>query len=984
MSLRWKYLVLNALLFLFPMLALADSDSMSFSPPASDISVTFLGNIFGMVDGVLHGTGSQIMGVMFGVFNAGVLALGGIIITYIILVSTMNTAHEGQMLGQKWSSIWVPTRATIGLALLIPKASGYCLMQVFVMWVVLQGVGVADKIWGAALDYMNRGGVIIQADMSPRLLMGTGSGREIMEGAATMLSGEVCMIALQKQLETLRENYLDARDKDAGPCSGAPSAKMKTFCDENVPNFTNTVSPVTAYNDQHDPTNLDGDGTQETFTVNMPNFSAGDAYFDLHGICGTISFKGMDPSAMIRIQDKMASRISASDLEVIQKSRAAAVEQLFISLTPTASAMVNNDPELNSTQPSDDDESTVAADQFGMPLNSSYAVCSKLNEYCPNWGAGLNGSTKPVLLNGTELKDAVADYNAVMASALKLIDDSKDADKANETRKFITKAKERGWIMAGSYFFDLARLNGSADKATKTDSNTGLNDSSFSTSLMANAFQDNSCSGTYQTLCTWVTTAGVDSITKIETLIDGLGVKSPANLSGDGLDAISAPNYGNSSLAPKEGLYASTVYGYATNAALIDLAKQEGASANINVSLDYKATDLLPPTLETNSGKCKGGSNVFKQKFWRCFSKNGVYTIVNVISVIFLSWIVGFVMLVVNFAIQVFVVMPMIGFSQIFQAGVDILNQGGVNPIVALAKMGVTFINFSMNSWVIATLAAIAGSFAPPLYALMMMAAPIFFAWMGVMIAIGFVTAYFVPFLPYMIFTFGAIAWLISVIEAMVAAPIVALGVAHPEGHDALGKSEQGFMILLNVFLRPGMMVIGYIAAIAVSFVGVWIMNAGFQNVVDYLMSGRVWADRDPLSPIPWAKYFGTFFAALIYIMMYLTIVQKAFTLIAVLPDKVLRWIGGQPEGVGQETMQWSEETKSKAGEAGKATQNAGGAMQKQAMGMVAEGATQESEPGGSKNEEGSTQSTGGDPGSSSGSSGSGTGSGAGGGGAST
>jgi defect-in-organelle-trafficking protein DotA len=88
-------------LMLFPMLAAADS-SLNFTPPSTDYSVIFLGNLFGVVDGVLHGTGSQIMGAMFGVFNAAVLALGGIVVMYTLIVGTMNTAHEGQMLGQKW------------------------------------------------------------------------------------------------------------------------------------------------------------------------------------------------------------------------------------------------------------------------------------------------------------------------------------------------------------------------------------------------------------------------------------------------------------------------------------------------------------------------------------------------------------------------------------------------------------------------------------------------------------------------------------------------------------------------------------------------------------------------------------------------------------------------------------------------------------------------------------------------------------------
>src|SRR3990167_2319770 len=156
-----KKIWLTLSMLLTPILALADS-SMSFTPPSTDYSVIFLENIFGIVDGVLHGSGSQIMGNMFGVFNSSVLALGGIVVVYTLLVGTMNTAHEGQMLGQKWSSIWIPIRATIGLAFLIPKSSGYCLMQIFIMWVVVQGIGAADSIWNSALDYLNRGGAIMQ------------------------------------------------------------------------------------------------------------------------------------------------------------------------------------------------------------------------------------------------------------------------------------------------------------------------------------------------------------------------------------------------------------------------------------------------------------------------------------------------------------------------------------------------------------------------------------------------------------------------------------------------------------------------------------------------------------------------------------------------------------------------------------------------------------------------------------------------------
>ncbi len=946
MSLRLKPFFWSLISVFFPVLAMADeSGNVSFSPPTSDISVTFLENIFGVVDGVLHGTGSQIVGAMFGVFNAAVLALGGIVIMYIILVSTMNTAHEGQMLGQKWSSIWVPTRACMGLALLIPKASGYCLMQIFVMWVVLQGVGVADKIWGTALSYLNRGGVIIQANMSPTISMNADSGG-IMTGAATILYGQVCMEGLQTELETLRTSYLAAKEKDSGACAGSPSDDMTSFCEESVPSFLNTVSPLTAYDEQHDATGMqaviaalnagtmtaeEASAYTESFTLDMPNFDKTSLYNPLNGICGTIKWKGQDLSELASIQSSM-STISSSDIETIEKSRAAAIEQVYISLSTTAKLMVANDPQINSTVSYDDNASTVAAAQFGVPYTASQTVCQKLSDDCPNWGADASSSS-PVLLDGTELQEAVADYNAVMAPTLKLIDDLKHANDASDERAFITDATSRGWIMAGSYFFDLARINGSASSSTLVDSSSGFGDSAFDVSLLSGVFSGTSCGdGTYHLLCDLFTINSPTPVADLVLLFEGTSDTG-----------LSAPTFSGSSITNVSGTDASTVFGYANNAALIDLPEQEdisGPDINITAELDLSGMSFH---MKDQKIKCSEKDKWMGIK-WGCIVPNALNDAFKVFQNM-IDTLVDAMITAVQWAYKIFVVYPLAGFVYIFKEGVDIIGQDGVNPIVALGKMGVTFIDFSMNIWVIAAAGAAIAWWAPSVYALYMIVAPLFLAWEGIMLGIGFLTAYYVPFLPYMIFTFGSIAWLISVIEAMVAAPIVALGVAHPEGHDALGKGEAGLMILLNVFLRPGMMVIGYITAISVSFVGIWIMNAGFENVLSYLESDDMWAATSTTSPIPWARFFGFFFSCMIYTMMYLTIVQKAFTLIAVLPDKVLRWIGGQPEQVGQETSQWGDETKGKIGEAGTKTGDAGGAMQKQMAGTSGDAASTKKKP---------------------------------------
>ncbi len=52
----------------------------------------------------------------------------------------------------------------------------------------------------------------------------------------------------------------------------------------------------------------------------------------------------------------------------------------------------------------------------------------------------------------------------------------------------------------------------------------------------------------------------------------------------------------------------------------------------------------------------------------------------------------------------------------------------------------------------------------------MLVAAAAFFS-------LGIFLGYYLPLYPYMLFTFGVIGWIIIVIEAMVAAPLVAMGI---------------------------------------------------------------------------------------------------------------------------------------------------------------------------------------------------------------
>ncbi|AAU28744.1 TPA: type IVB secretion system protein DotA [Legionella pneumophila] len=973
-------LAITVLLCFFPALALAENGALSFAPPASDLSVVFLGNLFGVVDGVLHGTGSQIMGNMFGVFNSAVLALGGIIIMYTLMVSTMNTAHEGQMLGQKWSSIWIPLRSTFGLALLIPKASGYCMMQVFFMWVIVQGVGAADKIWEAALSYLNRGGVIIQAQADPtKSLQAAGSSSSgVAKGALTILGGQICMLGLQKQLQAQRDLYLS--QSKSPPCGGNPTPEMNTFCRTAIPDFISTVNFVKKQNDDT-PKDLTAN-QPASFELDMPNFDKSSPFYFLNGICGTVKWNNIsalnstnqsDNKGLVTVggagsNSSMGANslnITSSQLQTARLSRAIAIQQMYVTLSTVAQVMVNNDPAFStttSTGNSKNDFSAIAKQQFGVPYKSSGEVCTEYQQVCQTWGSvpSSTGSTTGVLFNGTEFLGAINDYNGIMMPTLNLIRQATSKEFDKKSRDFIAEANAKGWIMAGSYFFDLVKLNGSATEfADQFDTGTGLDKSSFDPTQLTKPF-GKTCQDPYSLLCTWFQNKS-DKLIQIQSLIDGV----PAL----GQDGVKQPDLSdNPQRQSVSGPLSSTVYGFVNNSMMVQLPGQPGIKPLTFANLINFKVDTSLYYMKHQDFDCGRVKILF---FSFCLGRMMGDLFYNYVFRYVYNFFLAIFGEMINSIVMAFLMIPLQGMKDIFIVGVQTLTQPGINPIVALANMGTMYINFSGTLWLTLLNMAVVSSLIPLfgifIFALIMMAMPLLMAWIGTMVSIGFVTAYYIPVLPYMIFTFGSFAWLIAVIEAMVAAPIVALGVTHPEGNEAFGKGEFAIMILVNVFLRPSLMIIGYIAAIALSYVGVWILNAGFDHAISYIQSDQgieTWEKgtssndakrffqsagnwtgakmdtsqwdnfKDKLTGdyqstaleggyTGWAGVYAFFFSILIYTSMYLIIVQKAFTLIAHLPDKVLRWIGGSPESFGQETMQWGEEAKGRVEKAGEATYGA-------------------------------------------------------------
>lgn len=164
---------------------------------------------------------------------------------------------------------------------------------------------------------------------------------------------------------------------------------------------------------------------------------------------------------------------------------------------------------------------------------------------------------------------------------------------------------------------------------------------------------------------------------------------------------------------------------------------------------------------------------------------------------------------------------------------------------------------------------------------------------------LGMTLAYYLPAVPFVLFTSAFIGWIILLIESIVAAPLWAA--SHVEGSDegiTGQKGKTGYMLFLGILMRPVLMVMGFFASYMIfSAVGKF-LHESFSVFAAGLRAG-----------------FGIsgFFTmmAMVIIIGSLTIVyaHKLFGLVTWLPDNVLKWIGQQVQNLGEQQDQAKSES---------------------------------------------------------------------------
>lgn len=219
-----------------------------------------------------------------------------------------------------------------------------------------------------------------------------------------------------------------------------------------------------------------------------------------------------------------------------------------------------------------------------------------------------------------------------------------------------------------------------------------------------------------------------------------------------------------------------------------------------------------------------------------------------------------------------------------------------IHPLAQLSVLGKGIVESTIRNIFLSSAAAFMGGFMAVIDAKTAAGAQIFSqlamstAFIG--LTAGFVLYYILPFLPFLYFFFAVGQWVKSIFEAMVGVPLWALAHLRIDGEGLPGDSaSDGYFLILDIFLRPILTVLGLVAAILIFSAQVRLLNLIWDLVVDNLSGVEGDATLGTGDTLRRSTIDHLFFTVTYAIVVYM-MATASFKLIDKIPDSILRWAG--------------------------------------------------------------------------------------------
>ncbi len=157
------------------------------------------------------------------------------------------------------------------------------------------------------------------------------------------------------------------------------------------------------------------------------------------------------------------------------------------------------------------------------------------------------------------------------------------------------------------------------------------------------------------------------------------------------------------------------------------------------------------------------------------------------------------------------------------------------------------------------------------------------------LLVLGGWLAYWLPMVPYLAWLGAVMAWLLLVIEALVAGPTWCLAHLRMDGEGLSGGANTGWLVMLNMSLRPTILVTSFLVSIQMFELGGAFVGRTFIPAVSSMLG----------------SHFGGISAFVAVLLLWMAclhlIANVSFGAITLLPDRIMRWIESQQSGVGEQ-----------------------------------------------------------------------------------
>ncbi len=437
--------------------------------PASDIFMRTLGMMAGGVGPIPQVIGEENpwivpLGNAFGVFNASLMALAAAMVSWQTVAGMVATAQEGQVLGQRWHTMWAPVRVTAGIATLVPFSSGFAAIQIAVLQVVVWGSALANQVWYGYVETFANSAYLTgvetqdQQSQTAEAIFGLSRNDEARGMVMGIIESQACLVGLEHIANRQIRNYDAKTGSEIGTIDGLQDSDLEgVFGDsvlyrndfsragmdlESVQGSGDGRLAVSELGSYHPDVEVGVDGFWGFKQIDradseLVNLKSADviARWNFGGICGT-SFVNVGKTGVIREYLDSLGEASDGDLQTAYNAAltsANTVAQRIDSEVLPFTAIVAE--QLAKTN--------LAPEQYGDSLDATLAELRDLDgQY-----VDLIGQAYVNIVD--IMQDARGDVREGIYS---LID-------TTEEEQMVKLATDLGWASSGAFYVHLSRTN---------------------------------------------------------------------------------------------------------------------------------------------------------------------------------------------------------------------------------------------------------------------------------------------------------------------------------------------------------------------------------------------------------------------------------------------------------------------------------------------------------------------------------------------